>query len=51
MVHLKPMTDREFQGYRQGAVEEYAQAHVKEGDWQPAEALQKAEREVMAGKP
>ena len=47
MVHLKPMTDCEFQGYRQGAVKEYAQAHVKEGDWQPAEALQKAEREFQ----
>ena len=47
MVHLKPMTESEFQVYRKGAVEEYARQRVREGDWQPADAQQKAEQEFL----
>jgi ribosomal protein S18 acetylase RimI-like enzyme len=47
MVHLKPMTESEFQSYRKGAVEEYARQRVREGDWQPADALHKAEQEFL----
>jgi len=41
------MTENEFQAYRQRAVEEYAQEHVRAGNWHPSEALQKAEKEFL----
>lgn len=47
MVRLVPMTENEFQDYRKRSVEAYAEEHVKAGDWQPAEALQKAEKEFL----
>ena len=47
MVHLNPMTESEYQAYRKGAVEEYARERVREGDWQPADALHKAEQEFL----
>lgn len=45
MVRLVPMTESEFQAYRKFAVEDYAQEHVRAGNWHPSEALQKAEKE------
>jgi len=45
MVRLIPMTEDEFQAYYTGAVEEYAEEHVKSGNWQPSEALEKSEKE------
>jgi ribosomal protein S18 acetylase RimI-like enzyme len=45
MVQLVSMTGFDFQAYLQLAVEEYAQDHVKAGNWDPAEALQKSEKE------
>jgi ribosomal protein S18 acetylase RimI-like enzyme len=47
MVYLNPMTESEFQAYSKGAMEELARERVREGDWQPAEALQKAEQEFL----
>jgi len=45
MVRLVPMTEDEFQTYRKTSVEDYAQEHVKTGNWHPSEALQNAEKE------
>lgn len=42
MVKLVPMTDSDFRKYMETAVEEYAQAHVKAGDCDAAEALRLA---------
>lgn len=47
MVRFVPMTESEFQAYRQHAVKEYAQDHVQAGNWHPAEALEKAEKEFQ----
>jgi len=41
------MTENEFQAYRQHSVEEYAQEHIRAGNWHPSEALQKAEKEFL----
>jgi GNAT superfamily N-acetyltransferase len=45
MVQLVPMTETEFQTFRESDVAEYAQEHVKAGRWRPEEALQLAEQE------
>lgn len=45
MVQLIPMSENEFKDYLKAAVEEYAQEHVRAGNWDPAEALQKSEHE------
>lgn len=42
MVRLIPMTEDQFQAYLQRGVAEYAQEHVKTGNWHPSEALQKS---------
>lgn len=47
MVQLIPMTASDFQIYLQNSVEEYAQEHVKAGNWHPSEALQQAEKEFQ----
>ena len=47
MVRLVPMTDSEFQSYYRRAIEGYAQEHVKAGNWDASEALQKAEKEFL----
>ena len=47
MVQLVPMTESEFQMYCKSAVENYAQEHVKAGDWHPSDALQRAEKEFQ----
>lgn len=45
MVHLVPMTEAEFTPYRARLMQDYAQEHVKAGNWHPSEALQRAEKE------
>lgn len=45
MVQLLPMTESDFHLYLQNAVEEYAQDHVRAGNWHPSEALQRSEKE------
>jgi hypothetical protein len=45
MVQLVPMTEVEFQTFRESDIAEYAQEHVKSGRWRPEEALQLAEQE------
>ncbi len=47
MVRLVPMTEKEFQAYRRRSVKEYAQEHIRAGNWHPSEALQKAEKEFL----
>ena len=47
MVQLLPMTESDLQIYLQNAVEEYAQEHVRAGNWHPSEALQKSENEFQ----
>ncbi len=47
MVQLIPMTENEFKDYLRSSVEEYAQEHVRVGNWDPTEALQKSEREFQ----
>ena len=39
------MTESEFQIYLKHSIENYAQEHVKAGNWDPTNALQKAEKE------
>lgn len=41
------MSAGEFETYRQGAVENYAQDHVEAGNWHPSEAVQKAEADFL----
>jgi RimJ/RimL family protein N-acetyltransferase len=45
MVRLVPMTEEDFASYFRRAVPEYAQEHVAAGNWSPAEAQQRAEKE------
>jgi RimJ/RimL family protein N-acetyltransferase len=45
MVRLVQMTESEFQAYLESDIERYAQEHVKAGDWDPSDALQKSRDE------
>lgn len=45
MVHLVSLTESEFQAYWQRAIPGYAEEHVKAGNWNASEALQRAEKE------
>lgn len=47
MIKLIPMNDDEFQSYLAQAVADYAQDHVKAGDWDVADALEKSRREFQ----
>jgi ribosomal protein S18 acetylase RimI-like enzyme len=47
MVRLVSMTESEFQVYRKHSVENYAQEHIRAGNWHPSEALQNAEKEFL----
>lgn len=47
MVRFVSMTDSEFQIYRKHSIEGYAQEHVKAGNWDASDALQKAEKEFL----
>ena len=46
-MQLVPMTKSEFEAYRQRAVKNYAQEHVRAGNWHPSGALQKAENDFL----
>ena len=41
------MTESEFQTYLKRSIESYAQEHVKAGNWDSSNALQKAEKEFL----
>jgi ribosomal protein S18 acetylase RimI-like enzyme len=45
MVTLQPMTEAELQRYLEPAIVEYAQGHVKDGQWTEAEAVEKSRKE------
>ena len=45
MLRLTQMSDQDFQDYLQKAVAEYAQEHVRAGNWHPDEAMQRSEGE------
>jgi RimJ/RimL family protein N-acetyltransferase len=45
MVNLIPMTAADFQAYLEDDIEQYAQEHVRAGNWRPSEALQKSRDE------
>lgn len=45
MVRLVPMTEAELQAYLAGAIDNYAQEHVRAGNWLPEEAHQKSANE------
>ena len=47
MVKLVPMMESEFQAYLKRSIESYAQEHVKAGNWDSSDALQKAEKEFL----
>jgi ribosomal protein S18 acetylase RimI-like enzyme len=47
VVRLVPMTNSEFEMYFKRAVENYAQEHVRAGNWHPSEALQEAENSFL----
>jgi ribosomal protein S18 acetylase RimI-like enzyme len=44
-LRLRPMTEPEFQTYRQRAVTEYAEEHVAAGSWSAEEAQERATAE------
>ncbi len=45
MVHLKPMQQAEYDAYLEQALREYAEEHVKAGNWDPAEAIDLSRKE------
>lgn len=44
-ITLVPMTEEQFQAYREWAVPDYAQDNVRSGSWSEAEALEKSEKQ------
>lgn len=46
MVELIPMTENEYQIYMEQSIREYAQEHVRAGQWSEEEALHQAEQEL-----
>ena len=48
MIELVPMTDADFRRYMETAVEDYAQAHLKAGDCEPGDALERARADYDA---
>ena len=45
MVKLVPMDPADFGAYMERSITGYAADHVKSGNWQPADALEKARAE------
>ncbi len=45
MIHLVPMTRTEFDKFLSAEIEEYAQEHVKAGNWHSAEAIRLSKEE------
>lgn len=48
MVRLVPMREEVFEDYIQDSLREYAQAHVKAGNWSPSEATRRAEEQFQS---
>jgi ribosomal protein S18 acetylase RimI-like enzyme len=48
MIDLVPMTDGEFQEYREGEIARYADEKVKTGGWDSSDALHRAELELQS---
>lgn len=46
MVRLLPITDAAYQDYVAVSVKEYAEDHIRDGQWSPAEALEKSANEL-----
>lgn len=44
-VELVPLSEKQFLDFRMDAVREYAEEHIKAGNWREEEALDKAEQE------
>lgn len=47
MVELIPMTEHDYQMYVEQNIQEYAQEHVRGGQWSEEEALQQAKHELQ----
>ncbi len=47
MVELIPMTENEYQTYLERSLREYAQEHVRAGQWSEEEALPQAKQELQ----
>jgi ribosomal protein S18 acetylase RimI-like enzyme len=45
MISLIPMSQPAFEAYRDNAIREYAQEHVRAGNWKPDEALARSAAE------
>ncbi|HEY2982301.1 MAG TPA: GNAT family N-acetyltransferase [Anaerolineales bacterium] len=45
MVTLSPMQPARFAAYVERGIREYAQEHIKNGDWTPHEALERSRKE------
>jgi len=45
MVKLIPMAQKDFETYRERGIREYAEEHVKTGNWKKSEALEKSRAE------
>lgn len=48
MIRLQPMNETEYQEFLDSAVADYAQDHVKAGQWNAEEALQASRQEFQA---
>lgn len=46
MIKLIPMQPEDFTAYLEPAIAEYAQEHVKNGNWLPEEALEKSRQQI-----
>lgn len=47
MVTLIPMAHEDYELYIERDIREYAEAHVRNGNWQPEEALEKSRQEHL----
>jgi ribosomal protein S18 acetylase RimI-like enzyme len=45
MVKLVPMEQADFEAYLEEDIQRYAQAHIKAGNWEPSEALERSRKE------
>lgn len=45
MVKLVPMQQEEFEPYLERDIQEYAEEHVRNGNWKPEEALERSRKE------
>jgi RimJ/RimL family protein N-acetyltransferase len=45
MVRLEPMSEAEFRDYLEPAIADYAEEHIRSGQWGPDQALEESRRE------